>query len=54
MNLLRTVSSQLKVRLETPLSEIESRTVKKASCFRNEPFSFQVLYRLRMCPAGSL
>ena len=45
MKLLKIVSSQMKLRFETPEEEINSRIVTAASCFKNEPFSFQVLYR---------
>lgn len=45
MELLKIVSSQLKLRPETPETEIDSRRINKASCLKNEPFSFQALYR---------
>jgi len=45
MKLLKTVSSQLKLRFETSENEIDARIITSASCFRNEPFSFQILYR---------
>jgi len=46
VDILRVVSSQLKIRPESEVGEIEKYTISKATCLRNEPFSFQIAYRL--------
>lgn len=45
MDILKIVSSQFKLRPNTQTAEIESRLLHNATCLRNEPFSFQALYR---------
>lgn len=45
MRLIKTVSSQLKLRFETSEEEMIPCIITGASCFKNEPFSFQILYR---------
>ncbi len=45
MDILKIVSSQFKLRPNTPTAEIESRLLHNATCLRNEPFSFQALHR---------